>query len=145
MADPLSITASVIAVLGAADGANKALTRIKNLANAPRKLLDLINEVSDLTLVLDSIETFVKKTDERKQANEEHLQHMKTLMDRAKTRLLELDQLIHYHLLKPDSTPQRIKVSKRKWALAKDTIEEFRRSLRDMRMDLATQMLVINS
>ena len=73
MADPLSITASVIAVLGAAEGVNKTLARIKNLIDAPRKLLTLINEVSDLTLVLGDLERFVKEITERKQSHPEKL------------------------------------------------------------------------
>ena len=72
MADPLSITASVIAVLGAAEGVNKTLARIKNLIDAPRKLT-LINEVSDLTLVLGDLERFVKEITERKQSHPEKL------------------------------------------------------------------------
>ena len=145
MADPLSITASVIAVIGAADGVKKTLAKIQNLVNAPKKLLALINEVSDLTLVLGNIESLVGMITERKQSNEKALQHMETLVKRAKDRLLELDQLIHYHLLKPDSTPGNIRLSKREWTTAKHIIEEFRRSLRDMRLDLVTQMLIINS
>ena len=70
---------------------------------------------------------------------------MKILINRAKDRLLELDQLAHYHILKPDSTPNRIKLSRREWVTAKSKIEDFRRSLRDMRIDLVTQMLIINS
>ena len=145
MADPLSIAASVITVLGTADGVNKTLARIRTLADAPRKLLALMNEVSDLTLVLGDIGIFVKQTGERKQSQGETLQHMNTLVERTKDKLLELDQLLHYHLLKPDSTPEKIKMSKREWATAKNKIEDFRRSLRDIRMDLVSQMLVLNS
>ena len=55
MADPLSITASIIAVIGAAEGVGKTLTKIRNIRNAPTELLALINEVSDLRTILNDI------------------------------------------------------------------------------------------
>ena len=145
MADPLSITASVIAVVGAVDSVNKTLVRIKNLVNAPRNLLALMNEVSDLALVLNDVESFVRQTAERRQSHEDKLRHMELLINRAKNRLLELEHLIHYRLLKPDSTPNKIRLSRREWVAAKNIIEDFRRSLRDMRIDIVTQMLILNS
>ena len=60
MADPLSITASVIAVMGAADGVNTIFAKIKNFVDASKKLLALINEVSDLTLVLGDVKKLVQ-------------------------------------------------------------------------------------
>ena len=38
MADPLSIAASIIAVVGAAEGVAKKLVKIKNIRNAPEEL-----------------------------------------------------------------------------------------------------------
>ena len=47
MADPLSIIASVTAILGAADSVSKDLFNIKVFIDSPDELLTLINEVSD--------------------------------------------------------------------------------------------------
>ena len=55
MADPLSLTASIIAVLGATDSVGKALSKIKYLKESPNELLALINEVSDFKIVLYDI------------------------------------------------------------------------------------------
>ena len=52
MGDPLSITASVIAILGAADSVRKVLSKIRLLNASPDELLALINEVSDFKVVL---------------------------------------------------------------------------------------------
>ena len=56
MADPLSITASIIAVLGAADSVSKVLSKIRIFNDSPDGLLALINEVSDFKVVLYDIE-----------------------------------------------------------------------------------------
>ena len=55
MADSLSITASIIAVVGAAEGVTKTLDKIKNIRNVSDELLALINEVSDLKAILSDI------------------------------------------------------------------------------------------
>jgi hypothetical protein len=44
--DPISITASVIAVIGAAAQTSKALRALYNLRNAPEEVFELTNEVS---------------------------------------------------------------------------------------------------
>lgn len=45
MADPLSLAASVLAVIGAAATVTKTLKKIKSFRGAPDQLLQAINEV----------------------------------------------------------------------------------------------------
>ena len=141
MADPLSITASIIAVVGAAEGVTKTLAKIKSIRNAPDELLALINEVSDLKLIISDIQNHI--VIQRAQIPQTELQNISTLIKRAKDKLLELDQLIQYRLVKPES--DQIKVSRREWLRAKAVIERFRQDLRDIRLNIITQMAVINS
>ena len=145
MADPLSITASIIAVLGAAEGVNKTLSKIKSLRHAPNEVLALINEVSDLRLVLGEVERCVIRDASRPSSPIEQLQTMSTLVERAKNTLLELDQLIQYRLLKATSRSAELKVSRREWAAAKPVIERFRQGLRDIRLNIVSQLVVINT
>jgi len=46
MAEPLSITASILAILGAAEKTGKGLERLRTLHNAPDELQYVLNEVS---------------------------------------------------------------------------------------------------
>ena len=145
MADPLSVTAGIIAVLGAIESVTKTLARIKSIRNAPNELLALINEVSDLKLILSDVQSYLADCTASQQLPREPLQHMSTLANRARDRLLELDELIQYRFTKADSTTDQIKVSRREWARARSTIETFRQSLRDIRLNIVTQMVVVNS
>ncbi|KAL9112793.1 MAG: hypothetical protein Q9187_007725, partial [Circinaria calcarea] len=88
---------------------------------------------------------YILQNTERPQILQEELQHISILVGRAKDKLLELDELIQYRLVKPESISDQIKVSKREWARAKDSIERFRQSLRDIRLNIATHMIVVNS
>ena len=145
MADPLSITASIIAVIGAAEGASRTLAKIRSLRNAPDELFGLMNEVSDLRIILTSLQIYVTQNLQGPQILHEELSHISMLANRGKGKLLEIDQLIQYRLVKPESVTAQIKVSKREWARAKSTIEDFRQSLRDIPLNIVTQMIVVNS
>ena len=145
MADPLSIAASIIAVIGAAERVRKTLTKIRNIRNAPSEVLALVNEVSDLRIILGDLEGYIRQNTARPQLPEEQLHHMSILLQRAKDRLLELDRLVEYRLLTPESRSDRIRVSRREWAQSKDTVKRFRQSLRDIRFNIVAQMVVVNS
>ena len=150
MADPLSITASIIAVVGAAEGVTKMIAKIRNIRNAPEELLALINEVSDLRIIFGDVQHYLQNAQRcqsmpRVFTDLTELHHMFILINRAKYKLLELDELIQYRLTKPESIADHVKVSRREWARSKTTIEGFRQSLRDIRLNVVSPMVIINS
>ena len=120
MADPLSVTASIIAIITAAEGVSKALVKIGNYQNIPNEFLALMNEVSDLKVVMLDIDAYLKTIPD-KSSPLETLQHTKTLLIRGKEELLELDRLIQYQLIKPETTLPNAKVSRHRWIKAKKT------------------------
>ena len=122
----------------------KTLAKIKNVRNAPEELLALINEVSDLQIVLGDIRSYTQTTI-ISPTLQDAFQHLSVLINRAKDKLLQLDELVQYRLTKPDSAIDRIKVSRREWTRAKTTIDNFRQSLRDIKLNIIAQMGVINS
>ena len=144
MADPLSLSASIIALRGAAEGVSKTLAKLHELRNAPNELLALNNEISDLRIVLNDLERHFRRNANMPYAMEP-LQPMSVLLQRGKDRLLQLDQLIQYKLLKPSSTPERVKVSWRGWIKAKRAVERHRQTLHDTRLNILTQMGVLNA
>ena len=144
MAAALSLAASIIAVLGAAEGVTKALSKVRSIRNAPDEVLALNNEVSDLQVILGDVQGYVRNTPEP-HISQEHLQHLLAFVDQAKEKLLQLDKLIHYNVLKPQSAPDQIKISKIEWLKAVKTIDMFRHSLRDIHSNVVSQMVMTNS
>ena len=140
MADPLSITASIIAVVGAAEGIANTFAKIKDIRHAPFEILALMNEVSDLKIVLETVQRSI----DRSRLPRGELLLLAGLIQKAKDKLLQLDNLIHYRLLKPESGVNEIKVSYRAWVRAKSTIQNFRQSFRDIRLDIVTHMVLVN-
>ena len=88
MADPLSITASIIAVVGAAEGVGKTINKIRSFREAPNELLSLINEISDLRIVLGDIQGNLSQNASSISLQREQSEHMSTLLNRAKEQLL---------------------------------------------------------
>ena len=146
MAAALSLAASIIAVIGAAKTIGATLSKVKLLRDAPDSLLALNNEVADLTVTLRTVETYLTSSDtERAVPSRGVLEHISTLIDRAKDRLLQLDRLIHYQLLESGSFDGDFKVFRLRWIRAKDTIENHRRALVEIRQNILLQTLIMNS
>lgn len=59
MADPLSITASIVGIVAAA---SKVLSLLGDITDAPRSIADLLNEVYDLRLIFCNLESFIDRT-----------------------------------------------------------------------------------
>lgn len=116
--DPLSVTASLLAVLGAAGAAGRALQHISDLRHAPDQLLALTNEVSFFANPIQSNRIIstgahhrVKVTDLQvvlKTASEVVESRIKTSQDcgslarivqRAGQSISELNELIHHELI----------------------------------------------
>ena len=144
MADPLSITASIIAVVTAIEGVSKTLAKIRNAHNAPYELSALVNEVSNLRIVLNDVYTHLESESSRPEPLKS-IRHMVEVLERAKDTLLRLDQLIYRKLTKHDSTSANPKVSRYEWIKARSIIENYRQSLRDIKLDVIAQLAILNA
>ena len=101
--DPLSITASAIAVLGAVQQAGKCVQKLKAIREAPLELKLLLEEVVDLCQLLEHVKTAQKPPDyyEDEEARgavpTERPKGLDWQISRTSTKLSELDQLIQHH------------------------------------------------
>ena len=142
MADPLSITTSIIAVIGAAETVGKTLNRIRDMTNAPDEILALSNEISDLTVVLKHVETYATAAD-RAVTSPEHLEHISVLAKRAQSRLSQLEQIMHKHLSEPAAASWRSSLSRFRWACLKTKINGLRVDLRDIKLSIIVQISTV--
>ena len=146
MADPLSLVASVIAVVGAAESISNSLSKLRLLRNAPDGLLALNNEIADLKILLRTIEGYLSSDQpHRVTIQQDVLDCISILITRAKDHVLQLEQLIHYRFLESGSLEQNYKVFRLRWIRAKDTVESHRRALQDIRQSIQLQLLLVNS
>lgn len=93
MAEPLSIVASFIVVIGAAEGVAKTLRETRNLTTAPDDNLAPANEASDFPIVSQSIESYAMSS-QLSLGSSEHLEYLVVLMQRAEESLSLLHQIV---------------------------------------------------
>ncbi|KAL2043763.1 hypothetical protein N7G274_003282 [Stereocaulon virgatum] len=131
MADPLSITASVLTLAGAAGEVGKGLRLLKALKGAPEGLDDLLDDISRLELVLETINN---ATSDRQAA----APVMETLLAAGRNRLAELDVLIQYTLTEAGEDRR---VDRLQWAKRRDDVERIQQKLDRIAVDQYSQFV----
>lgn len=129
--EPLAVIASVV---GIADAVAKCLNGLEKILGARAEFHALINETSDLQVVLGSVQTIVYDSE-----NHDAIHRVSIILNRLKIQLLELNQLINYRLKRlggHDKTSQ-IKVDRLQWFQKSSTVKRLQQDLRDSRQNLA--------
>lgn len=142
MADPLSIIAGIIAVIGAAESVGKALNRIRDTRNASDDVLALSNEISDLTVVLKHMETYITAADGAV-ISLAQLEHLSALAKRAQSRLVQLEQIMHTHFSQLGGTNRRSSPLRLQWASLRTKIDGLRIELRDVKLSIIMQITTV--
>ena len=121
--EPLSIGASVIAVVGATGKVIKGIRSLKALRNAPQELDDLLGEVSQFEVVIKAIQN----------ASENAGFELGGLLETALRTLADFESLIEYELTKAGTSDQ---VDRWKWIRSSEDVERLRGKLRDITANL---------
>ena len=143
MAAAVSLAASIVALMGAANTIGKTLSEARRLYHAPDELLALNNEVADLTVVMRNLEDHFRVASPV--TAQESIDHLGVLIGRARDRLLQLDQLINREFLKSGSFESDYKVFRLRWVRSRETVENHRQALRDAKQNVVMHMLVIDA
>lgn len=144
--DPLSISASIVALIGAAEGIAIGINKLASLKNAPASVLALNNELSDLRLVLGEVQPLLEK-------------HYRTSADgncsladpagdstllpsvqRAKVKLVELEVIVRNRLMARMGV-----VDKLAWAFEQEKILRAKDDLRTARLNIAAALGIVTS
>ena len=143
--DPLSITASIVAVLGAGGQAARAVKKLSSLKGAPDVVLKLNNELSDLRLLILAVQDVFLTV----QGNGIPLNISVSTISSLKLvneKLLELEAL--YHRLNSTCKPSRsdtVNVNKSVWMAEQGSLRLLQRDLRGARLKLASVIGTLNS
>ncbi|EEY23143.1 B-cell lymphoma 3-encoded protein [Verticillium alfalfae VaMs.102] len=140
MADPLSLTASIITVLGVAGATAAAVQKVQEFRNAPLDVIALGNEITDVRLLFTVIENTIElKT--FKTTSIETSVGLLALLERARD-LLEQIQLIHQRILPPGPVGKqngdKPKISRRLWVKERKNVVMLLKHLRQTRQNLQT-------
>ena len=141
--EPFSISASILTILSAGGQILRDLSKIINLGWAPDVLLALNNEVVDLKITINNIDSFLQEQDQK--ANSACLTSIANALQRTKTTLLELEQIIAYGLTKVSKDGQSLKIDRSVWMREERNIHSIKDSIRDNRIVLTQALGLFNS
>ena len=123
MADPISIIASVITVLGAS---KKTAQHLKVLRGAPQGLEDLLSEIT-------KFDSFLQTFRRESWSSDDTDDNLKPLLKEAEKKLVQFNELVEYTLTKAGSSD---KVDRWQWPRKQDEIQRLRENLRETRASL---------
>lgn len=130
--DPLSITASSLAVLGALTAGGKGIQKLASLRHAGDDFEDLRHEAENLrgllTLFREALLVIHGST-----AYVDHGELLSTLLETAHKVVVDLESFVAFHLTKANEDTT---LSKRRWLKASSQVEKLRQRIRDARSNL---------
>jgi hypothetical protein len=100
---------------------------LKSIKNAPKELLDLIDGFEQIEAVLEEVKSACTQ-------EERSTQSLDRLIERAKAKLLELDKLINYNLVKPKET---VEANRFAWARHRKSALDLKEYLRNIQLTIA--------
>jgi hypothetical protein len=139
--DPLSITASVIAVITAAMSVAKNLEQLRtSLCDASSDLCSVMNDISDLRIVLDACETAFRDFLNPLNPGPAILPTSNTLriLSRAETQLKEMDRIVCRCVVASSDNGSASRVALLRWLLDKGKVQMVQMRIRDTKQDLVT-------
>ena len=142
--DPLSVIASCIAVIGACRTAVRALLKLNDLRRLPNVLSAIINETSDLTLIVQEIKLSFQSNYDTSMSSQTSVNLIKELFDRAQIILLELDKIINYRLISLPRSNGEILFRRSAWLLEEHNVQRLQQRLRTVRLDIAAGFAAMN-
>lgn len=124
--EPLSVAASVVAVLGAARRLSKGIGLLKAAKGAPESLDDLLSYLSGIEEVLLAIQDIPTEPSTISLG-------LARVLGRTKAKFVEMDALIQYTLTEAGESS---KVDRWQWLRKRDEVEKLQRQLDALRNDL---------
>ena len=142
--DPLSITVSILTVLGTTGSIGKAIKKLVMLRGVPDALLALNNEVSDFHLIMsktDALLQHYRDAPGTTSRNADFAAEVASLLERGKARLLELECLIEYTLTSPGQNGESV-LNGSAWSREHEKANRIKEELCSIRTSLATLLSI---
>ena len=144
--DPLSIVASIIALIGAVESIAVGINKLASLKNAPASVLALNNKLSDLRLVLAELQPLLEKYYKATLRNGSTIADgsgdstLLLSIQRAKLQIVEPETIVRNRLMVRMGV-----VDKFAWSFEQDKILRAKDDLSTARLNITAALGVITS
>ncbi|MCJ1237599.1 hypothetical protein MMC14_005586 [Varicellaria rhodocarpa] len=149
--DPLSLTASIISIVGIGGQAAKAVRKIASLKGAPDIVLSLNNEIADLHLVVLAIQDVFQKQQTSGKALPSHRQNeihinasITSSLNEANETAVQLNTL-YRRLSTSAAGSSSTTLNKVAWLREQKRVRQVQEDLRNVRLKLGAALGILNS
>ena len=146
--DPLSMTAGILAIIGAGSTIRKGLKKIISARRLPDILLQLNNEVTDLQYVVQDVDDLLRQRSQSTAEDQCPLSGHASLtsaLEHAKATLLALESLIVNELTTVDSLDGRTKLNRITWLRVESKVKSLKDNIRTDRIRLSSALSLLAS
>jgi hypothetical protein len=134
--DPLSVAASSIAISQAVTG---GLNILQTLHQAPAEIHSLMNDISDLRVVIQEIHKTLSHFADSNDASVNSFQGLRELFDRANSKLVELNQIVRLKLIPGnESGERRPSLTRIRWLREKPRVRKIQKELTELKLSIGT-------
>ena len=141
--DPLSVYASIVAIVQAGGAVGKGLTKILNLRNAPDILLALNSEVADLQCIIQDIDGLLRQ--QLDATDQEPVASVDRMLQKAKQALLKLESLLAYELTTVKGKDDGVKLDRSVWLRVEHKVQKLKDEIRGDKISLSSALSVLTS
>ena len=143
--DPLSVTASIIALFQAGGTVSTGLKKIANLRNAPDILLALNNEVADLHCLVENVDDVLRQ--HREIIGQDPIACLCRALDRVKQTLLKLENVLAYQLtsIKCKDGESHPVLDRSSWLRLESSVQKLKDEIREDKISLSSALSVFTS
>ena len=138
--DPLSLTASIIAIVGGGNTVGKGLKKILSASHLPDILLQLNNEVTDLQYTVQDINDLLQLQTQKPLSSYASLT---SALKFSKQTLLVLESLIAYELTTVDSRNRQTRIDWISWLRVEPKIKRLKEDIRADRVRLSSALTLL--
>ena len=145
--DPLSLTSTLITLIGAGGSTVHGIQRLISLRRAPYALLALNNEISDLQLVILETHDLLLECENSRHSrdiSQAFTACLGPILNRAREKLLELDMLIQYRLTIQE-TGSEARLNRTGWLREQRNIRRIQEEIRSTKLNLVAAIGVLTS
>ena len=143
--DPLSITAGILAIVGAGSTIGKGLKKIIAARHLPDTLLQLNNEVIDLQYVVQDVDDVLRRQARTIGEDQSSPASLTSALEHAKHTLLALESLIAYDLTTVDSRDGTMRMSRISWLRVESKVKGLKDNIRTDRVRLSSALSLLAS
>ena len=146
--DPLSLTASILAIIGVGSTIGKSLKKLLSARRLPDILLQLNNDLTDLRYVVHDVDDLLQQQVQVTGEDREPLSSYASLtsaLEHAKKTLVALELLVVYELTTVSSRDGRTRIDWMSWVRVESKVKRLKKDIRTDRVRLSSAMSLLTS